>query len=195
MTTVPLKCPLGYQALNNSGLRPSLQKSCQICPAGTYGNHPERHRCDICPQGYFCPVGCIGPYVNPCPEGYYCPIQSGDKNPCQAGFFGNRTLASSPADCYPCPANTFNNVPGRTNCRPCGSSSKAEPGNAKCTCIGDNRSFQISSGACTCYAGYVFYDDLDKKQSDGNSDKSCQKVVCYQSKQYAVLIKTKAKCT
>ena len=44
-----------------------------MCPAGTYGNHPLRYNCSTCIEGYYCPAGTIGPFINPCPVGYYCP--------------------------------------------------------------------------------------------------------------------------
>nr|XP_006824589.1 PREDICTED: multiple epidermal growth factor-like domains protein 11-like [Saccoglossus kowalevskii] len=39
---VPVECPLGYMAVNHANIRPDIDGSCQICPAGTYGNHTER---------------------------------------------------------------------------------------------------------------------------------------------------------
>lgn len=167
-------CKLGYFSLTRNKPRENHTQSCQICPAGTYGNEEKRLNCTECPSGYFCPAGTIGPHQNPCPKGYYCPLNSGDKYPCPAGSYGNRSLATSPSDCYLCPNDTFNNVAGRTACRPCGSSSTAGKGQAKCTCIGINRAFQISDGSCQCKSGYVYYDEADLSKSEGNSDNDCQ---------------------
>jgi len=94
--------------------------------------------------------------------------------PCSAGFYGNRSEATAPSDCYPCPQNTFTNLINQTACVPCGSSAFAEEGQSLCTCRGKNRYFQVTDGSCDCRAGYVFYGTADKKLVDGNSDLDCQ---------------------
>ena len=63
-SNMTLQCPLGYRAVNHSGIRWSIDISCNICPAGYYGNHTERAYCLICPAGYYCPEGnCINLYL------------------------------------------------------------------------------------------------------------------------------------
>ena len=63
-SNMTLQCPLGYRAVNHSGIRWSIDISCNICPAGYYGNHTERAYCEICPAGYYCPEGnCINLYL------------------------------------------------------------------------------------------------------------------------------------
>ena len=173
-STQELQCQLGYQALNISGKRDAHNNSCEICREGTYGNHPQRQVCNICPAGFFCPSGTKGPYVNPCPEGSYCPTGSAVAQPCAPGSYGNRSQATAPSDCQPCPVDTYTNLGNQTACHPCGSSSFAEGGKAECTCLGQNRYFQVSDGACHCLSGYVFYSTADKKMEDGNSDLDCQ---------------------
>ena len=173
-STQELECQLGYQALNTSGKRDSHDEHCQICRGGTYGNHPQRLVCDICPAGFFCPNGTKGPFDHPCPEGAYCPAGSAVAQPCPPGFYGNLSQATAASDCFPCPENTFNHLFNQTACVPCGSSSFSEEGQENCTCRGKNRYFQVSDGSCDCLAGYVFYGTADKKQEDGNSDLDCQ---------------------
>lgn len=183
----PKLCDLGHSSLRTSKPRVLHKDNCQICRQGTYGNDKLRLNCTICPPGYFCPQGTIGPYQNRCPEGYYCPEGSGDKFPCPAGSYGNRSLATASSDCYKCPVNTYSNVAGSTACQPCGSSAAAGQGQDKCTCIGKFRSFQISDGSCTCLSGYVFYDETDKKEEEGNSDNDCQPEVSHYISGYSWL--------
>lgn len=92
-------------------------------------------------------------------------------------MFGNLTKASESRDCYPCPKNTFSSQPGSKACRPCGSSAYAEGRAAKCDCIGQNRMFSLSDGSCYCKSGFIYYDDVDVKKEEGNSDKDCQRIV------------------
>ena len=173
-----LPCKLGYQALNSSGLRDSHEKHCQECPAGDYGNDPERRFCSPCPAGFFCPVATKGPFDNECPEGAYCPARVGEAQPCPPGTYGNRTRASKESDCYPCPANTFNNLENQRACLPCGSSSVSSEGQTLCTCLGQSRSFQSSDGACVCRLGYVFDDPSSREREEGDSDLDCRPLVC-----------------
>ena len=56
-TGEPLTCDIGYQPLNVSGLRDSLDKACDICPPGSYRNSSEDDKCMPCPPGYYCPEG------------------------------------------------------------------------------------------------------------------------------------------
>ena len=99
--------------------------------------------------------------------------------PCETGMFGNLTKASESRDCYPCPKNTFSSQPGSKACRPCGSSAYADGRAAKCDCIGQNRMFSLSDGSCYCKSGFVYYDDVDVKKEEGNSDKDCQRIVSF----------------
>lgn len=101
-------------------------------------------------------------------------------------MYGNVTKGTKSSDCLPCPENTFNNLKGMEACRPCGSSALAEPGQVKCTCIGLHRSFQVSDGSCECESGFIYYDIVDAKQAEGNSDKSCQPIVSYQNGKFSI---------
>ena len=94
-------------------------------------------------------------------------------------MYGNLVQATSASDCLPCPENTFNNRLGMEACRPCGSSALSGIGAPTCTCIGQQRAFQVSDGSCVCKNGFVFYDDIDVRQEEGNSDKDCQQIVSF----------------
>ena len=96
-------------------------------------------------------------------------------------MFGNLTKASESRDCYPCPKDTFSSQPGSRACRPCGSSAYASGRAAKCDCLGLNRMFSLSDGSCYCKSGYIYYDDVDVKKEEGNSDKDCQLIVSLSS--------------
>lgn len=172
-----LLCPLGYKALTNAGNRTSTSDSCLICPGGFYGNHPLRHNCSVCFQGYYCPAGTTDPYKYPCPIGHYCTVGVALPIPCSPGMYGTKEKATKSADCLPCPVSTYNDQSGQSYCRQCGSSANATIGSAKCTCIGKNRAFQVSDGACVCKYGYVYYDEQDRKQTEGNSNNDCQEMV------------------
>ncbi|XP_077985306.1 uncharacterized protein LOC144439946 [Glandiceps talaboti] len=174
---VPIECPLGYMALHHQTLRVDVISSCDICPAGTYGNHTERYECALCPEGYYCPEGTGDPRDYPCPVGYYCPLGSGSPTPCPPGKYGQILKAKADSDCSDCPENTYNELLGQKACRPCGSSAIATPGSSICACVGKNRAFQTSNGACVCQSGYLYYDEIDSKQSDGNSASDCQQLV------------------
>ena len=97
--------------------------------------------------------------------------------PCSPGMYGELAKATKSSDCLRCPINTFNNQEGQKACRPCGSSAIAPLGSPKCSCIGKNRGFQVSDGACVCKSGFVFFDERDRRQTEGNSDNDCQEMV------------------
>ena len=112
--------------------------------------------------------------MNPCRQGYFCPKQSSNEIPCPTGMYGNKRLAVRPSDCFPCPANYFNNRAGQLACRPCGSSAISDRGSSQCNCLGKYRSFQVSDGSCQCLSGYVYYSEINKEKEEGDSDLSCQ---------------------
>ncbi|XP_048837628.1 uncharacterized protein si:ch211-286b4.4 [Brienomyrus brachyistius] len=140
-------CDGGFWPLNTSGLRSSRDGSCAPCEAGT-------HR-----PGLSAAIRCL-----PCPAGYHCP----------PGFYGNSTKAEAPSECQSCPAGTFNHLSGQRACFPCGSSSFSLPGAASCTCFGQNRAFQHSDGSCLCLTGFVFYNTLDHRIRESDSQLDCQ---------------------
>ena len=92
-------------------------------------------------------------------------------------MYGRKEKATKSSDCLPCPVSTYNDQSGQSYCRQCGSSANATIGSVKCTCIGKNRAFQVSDGACVCKYGYVYYDEQDRKQTEGNSNNDCQEMV------------------
>lgn len=76
---------------------------------------------------------------NPCTIGHYCPEGSGEPVPCPAGKYGNQEKLEAYPQCQDCPANTYQNLPGKDACKPCGSSAEAAVGQPACTCKGANR--------------------------------------------------------
>ncbi|XP_030007196.1 uncharacterized protein LOC115431086 [Sphaeramia orbicularis] len=167
-------CEGGTMPVSTSGLRGSQSSCCSVCEGGTYRPYLSTSpQCLMCPAGYFCPPGTGHYKAHPCPFGYVCPMGSTQAIPCPPGSFGNLTHGDK-NDCYPCPADTFNHLPGQKACFPCGSSSFSTPGSSSCTCIGKNRAFQHSDGSCLCRTGFVFYNELDHKSSISDSEMDCQ---------------------
>ena len=122
-----------------------------------------------CPEGTKCPVAC--------PLGMYCPAQSGSPIPCQSGTYNDVLKGTSVEVCKNCSANTYNMFAGQAKCKPCGSSATSAPGSQVCQCMGQNRYFLASDGSCRCQAGFIFYDETDRLESDGNSNFDCQRTV------------------
>ena len=76
---------------------------------------------------------------NPCPIGYYCPEGSVAPTACPAGHYGTQEKFEAFAQCEKCPANTYQNLPGKDACKPCGSSAGSSVGAVRCSCTGSNR--------------------------------------------------------
>jgi hypothetical protein len=62
------------------------------CDAGTYQDERGNDTCKQCPIGFFCAINSSKPIL--CPSGYYCP-----------------TASNNPLE-FPCPAGTYNPIPG-----------------------------------------------------------------------------------
>ena len=72
--------------------------------------------CDICDPGTECLTGTI--YPPPCPQGYYCEIgsaNSGAKQACPRGTFGNRTGLTKETECSYCLAGHYCETEALTN--------------------------------------------------------------------------------
>ncbi|XP_053729819.1 SCO-spondin isoform X1 [Synchiropus splendidus] len=168
-------CHEGTMPVHVSGPRGSRSSSCALCEGGTYRPYRSPNlQCLHCPAGYFCPAGTGDYRSSPCPFGYVCPVGSDRPTPCPPGSFGNITQAESSNDCHACPTNTFNHLPGRKACFPCGSSSTSPPGSTSCSCLGKNRAFHPSDGLCLCRTGFIYYNLLDFKSSASDSELDCQ---------------------
>ena len=176
-SNMTLQCDLGYQALAHAGIRYDVDQSCRICPAGTYGNSTDRSECRLCPPGYYCPEGTGHGDTNPCAKGTYCPEGSPEPTNCPTGTYGTILMAASRDDCSDCPTNTFQDVAGQTECKPCGGTSGAGQGSSSCTCNGKYRSFQPFLKKCSCLGGYRFYGESDKQFTDEDGQEDCQQIV------------------
>lgn len=173
-STQELICDLGYEALSTSGKRDSHSRCCLKCSPGSYGNHPQRLKCDPCPAGFFCPGGTTGPRVHPCPQGAFCPLESEEPRACPPGTRGTISMATAASDCSPCAPKTYQHESNKTACKQCGSSADSTEGQETCECFGKYRHFQVSDGSCECLSGYVFFDPVTYEKVEGNSDKNCQ---------------------
>lgn len=175
----PTQCPFGYKRRNETTLRETLEDACELCPAGTYGNHPQRESCAECQTGYYCEEGAthgrelssISRNVYACPQGHYCTAGSSEPEACPKGKYQDKT---GQAGCELCQAGQQNPIPGASQCQICGPSSFSDEGAATCTCTGAFRVYQSSDKMCVCRPGYIFYnEDLSVgDDTDGTSD--CQ---------------------
>ena len=52
----PTKCPLGYRQKDDAR-QVTFDNTCEICPSGSYGNHPDRAYCTVCQAGVVCLEG------------------------------------------------------------------------------------------------------------------------------------------
>ena len=52
----PRQCPLGYREYSGS-LRRTFEETCEPCPPGYYGAHPNRTTCTPCRAGVVCKIG------------------------------------------------------------------------------------------------------------------------------------------
>ena len=201
-STAPVRCPQGtfcpymsYEAnpcpLGSIGLfdanssRVKLEDSCMLCPAGKYGDDPDRLECKPCTAGYVCHEGCKSKHPTDvavdkgyqCPKGHYCETGSKLPTPCPAGSFNPFPVSGNHTDCRLCSADLYQHLEGQSECFSCSTSSMSTPGSTTCKCLGLNRAFQTSDGFCICQPGYEFYDENFQRQSDEDGDVDCQPVV------------------
>jgi hypothetical protein len=104
----------------------AVNKSCQLCPPGTYSAGLTWEECTPCPANTFSPAGSTDP-ANCIPSTNFCPIgmilpasapQSKEECVCFPGY--GTVSPGSTAACTICPAGTFS--PGLTlnPCQSCG---------------------------------------------------------------------------
>lgn len=193
-SNMTLQCDLGYRAIKHTGIRYDKTVSCEICKGGTYSNSTDRAACYMCPEGYYCPAGTGNGDTYPCEKGYYCPAGSDAPIPCKPGMYGDIYKADKYGLCKPCAAGTFQNREGQSSCRLCGSFGTSEKQSSTCKCKGKHRSYQMSDGACICKTGYIYYDEVGKKKSNGNSKEDCQELVHEHCAQNEVRDASTGKC-
>ena len=169
-------CPLGYKVLNHGDFRTSMEDSCRICPVGTYSNDSTLTYCMPCPAGFYCPAGTAHYLDNPCPVGHYCPQGTPVPEPCPAGTYLPYMRAEAEPECLQCKAGAFNDLKGQEKCKPCGGFADSNRGSDTCECRGKFRFFQGSNGACLCETGYIYYNETDMLEVDGNDKSDCQPI-------------------
>ena len=126
----PLACRQGYYCEANSYLEynddetnqvktkicrigtycPSSSGSPKACPAGQYCDQDRLATpTNNCAEGYFCSGSAIKARPTTvaeggriCTAGYYCGVGASEEVPCPAGYYLDRTGATSNADCMPC---------------------------------------------------------------------------------------------
>ena len=121
--TSPLQCDPGTFSGPVVGLKTSSQcfncTAGNYCPAGsvdprpcspgTYNNRPRAHSqndCWPCPAGFACPnYGTTLEKAVPCAQGHWCDAGTvnPDDNPCNPGFYSNRTDLVTFSECIECP--------------------------------------------------------------------------------------------
>ncbi|XP_064629300.1 uncharacterized protein LOC135488587 [Lineus longissimus] len=172
-TIVPRKCPLGYKEYNHS-MRATFNDTCQSCPPGYYGDHPDRLLCYPCQSGVVCLEGATTdrPSVNEsahtgldvthsyvCPPGHYCPEMSVHPLPCTPGTYNPMQRAKATDACLLCDRNSFNHLYGQVGCFPCGGeANQPSPGNNTCVCKARGRYFQVTDYSCPCLPDHAILD-------------------------------------
>lgn len=91
----------------------------------------------------------------PCPAGYYCPTGSYVAIACPVGTYSNQKANGQLNLCLPCPANSFGNDVGLTQCTPCKGSTVSDIGSTTCRCVGLNRRYLTAIGQCVCVSGFT----------------------------------------
>jgi hypothetical protein len=126
-------CPPGFYC-------PALSGVPTACPAGTFNVYPGQtsiSSCEICNEGYFCPLQTANKGTL-CSPGYYCPAGRGLPLACPAGTFGGAARRGLIAvtqclnctaghycpgtgypDPVPCPAGQYGPTEGASQCYPC----------------------------------------------------------------------------
>ena len=187
-STIPSLCPAGYAVNPNSVNRTSIEDSCVICPAGTFGADITRALCEPCTAGYVCLGGTTSStpenidtehgYI--CPVGHYCPtanltLATSDylEIPCPKGYYLPYTGATDISECILCDESSYSSDIGQEYCKPCGSSSISNNDRTTCNCIGLFRGYQPSDGSCLCNPGYEYYDSNNNLYF-GDSRNDCQ---------------------
>ena len=124
------ECPAGSWCPQGS----SSPEPCAVGTFGPYSRLTSSSECRQCALGSFCPSGSA--YEPPCPVGKYC-ANSSITEPCPPGRYGNETglttlncsgpcakgflCTENSVNAYQqsCPAGTYNDAEGKSECRLC----------------------------------------------------------------------------
>ena len=127
-TVTPVACPSGT-------FSPAGASTCSACPAGQYS--ADGAQCTQCNAGYSCSGTGDTTAHAICPAGKYSNAGASSCESCPAGTYssaigavsnitcgkcpkGTYSQATAATTCTPCPANTYNDLEGRsTTCIPC----------------------------------------------------------------------------
>ncbi|KAJ8368245.1 hypothetical protein SKAU_G00082730 [Synaphobranchus kaupii] len=112
------------------------------------------------------------------PIGHFCALASENPTPCPPGSYGNSTHAKLLEECHPCPAGTFNHLSAQRACFPMWRLLPLTGRFCFLYLSGSEPGLQHSDGSCLCRTGFVFYNKLDYKSSDADSELDCQPEAC-----------------
>lgn len=123
-------------------------------------------KCRPCTPGYVCYGKTNTPYPTffnqdngeVCPAGYFCPLGSSKATPCPVGTYNPLKNQESEDRCLSCPMNTYNDKIGQVGCKPCGQFATSVQEAETCTCIGLGRLYSLADASCRCQSGFDFKD-------------------------------------
>ncbi|CAG9331890.1 unnamed protein product [Blepharisma stoltei] len=178
----PVTCDAGYYVITATTIVNVVTPSCNGCPPGKYSTDTTE-KCYDCSAGYMCtgetptptPVNLDTGYQ--CAKGYYCPVGALKEYACPEGTYSIDEALTSLSACTNCPVGKYNDLPGQTSCKTCGTYATSKEGASQCTCIGNYRVYLQATGYCVCQTGYEYIDSSGNDLSDKNGKDDCvQKV-------------------
>ena len=136
-TDIPIYCPLGYKTTFSANATfmdfSSNSTACTVCPAGYYGNDPNRLVCYTGTPGYVFlegattskPTNNITERGYICPVGHYCEAKTSVPQSCPAGMYQPLEGMKNVTSCAPCASGSYQNQKGQGQCLRCSSSSQS----------------------------------------------------------------------